>query len=411
MVIPVLILFPKFLDVPELSKILYTCTQLRNCDEEINEVEVKPDGSWRTKSEGESKAFGQWHLPDGSLQVFTHNEPKPDSSDLPQQSNKEATGIRLGIRKNHNGLWEVSKPAVSSSGNNPTNTFDPKREKPAPWSQSASVSFGDGDDSSVNEEGRRHFGFSVNGQDLDPMNLSIYSPAPAQSEDVIVLSDSEEDNLGMPWLSNHGMLPEAVDRIPFAETDDGGHDPLVDNGPGSSNVGLFGGGDDFGIPLWPQPGSGFQLFNSEANIQENNSLVCSQVNGFDSADVPVPVTEDFPTTHPNTHEHHQHDSLNQSRIALSRAEVNGSQVNNPLGFAGDDPSLQIFLPVTESAGMIQPELTQEVDLGNGIPTDDWISLRLGGDDGDHHAQASRHQFGSSDGRKDSLADTGNFFFL
>lgn len=38
--------------------------QLRTCGEKVAEVEIKPDGSWGTKADGD---VGHWYLPDGSL--------------------------------------------------------------------------------------------------------------------------------------------------------------------------------------------------------------------------------------------------------------------------------------------------------------------------------------------------------
>ncbi|XP_075105369.1 LOW QUALITY PROTEIN: uncharacterized protein LOC107763176 [Nicotiana tabacum] len=39
-------------------------SQLRTCGEKVAEVEIKPDGSWRTKADGD---LGHWHLPVGSV--------------------------------------------------------------------------------------------------------------------------------------------------------------------------------------------------------------------------------------------------------------------------------------------------------------------------------------------------------
>ncbi|KAJ6803556.1 E3 SUMO-protein ligase SIZ1-like isoform X2 [Iris pallida] len=37
---------------------------MQNCGEDANEVDVKPDGCWRAKSEGGCKDLAKWHLPD-----------------------------------------------------------------------------------------------------------------------------------------------------------------------------------------------------------------------------------------------------------------------------------------------------------------------------------------------------------
>ncbi|KAM0045138.1 putative chromatin regulator PHD family [Helianthus debilis subsp. tardiflorus] len=48
-------------------------TKMRNCGEDVTEIEVKPDGCWRVKAEKHDLKslgqLGQWHLPDGTLFV------------------------------------------------------------------------------------------------------------------------------------------------------------------------------------------------------------------------------------------------------------------------------------------------------------------------------------------------------
>lgn len=46
--------------------------QMRHCDGELTEIEMKPDGSWRVKFKNDSERrelgeLSQWHVPDGSL--------------------------------------------------------------------------------------------------------------------------------------------------------------------------------------------------------------------------------------------------------------------------------------------------------------------------------------------------------
>ncbi|XP_078434735.1 DNA-binding protein with MIZ/SP-RING zinc finger, PHD-finger and SAP domain-containing protein isoform X2 [Wolffia australiana] len=330
-------------------------SQLRNCEEDISEVEVKPDGSWRAKAEGELKALGQWHLPDGSVQVFSHIEPELDSPAIAQQSSKqESTGLKLGIRKNPNGTWEVSRPSgtpPSSSGNT-----TPAKPRPFAVSTATAASFCDGEVSSVD----------LSASAATQKSFHAYSP-PQTADDVIILSDSEEDNVAALGEAMHRYdITTAGGTIPFAEADP----------PATSCLGLFGGEEEYEIPLWPhQTGPGFQLFDSDANSQDFSAA--GHLGGGNGRD----------------------QQMRQHEVVL----------NNPLGFAGDDPSLQIFLP-TQPAGAGQPALGQEMGLGPAMPTDDWISLRLGGADGDRHLEpattsASLTPFSAADRRMDTLADT------
>ena len=57
---------------------------------------------------------------------------------------------------------------------------------------------------------------------------------------------------------------------------------------------------------------------------------CPQVNGFDSANLPAPATEDFPAAHLDIYEHHQHDALNQIKDGF----VGGGSQREP----GEQPS-------------------------------------------------------------------------
>ena len=40
---------------------------MRNCSEDVNELDVKPDGSWRVKGDAATRELSQWHMPDGTL--------------------------------------------------------------------------------------------------------------------------------------------------------------------------------------------------------------------------------------------------------------------------------------------------------------------------------------------------------
>ncbi|KAG0464720.1 hypothetical protein HPP92_018884 [Vanilla planifolia] len=87
---------------------------MKNCGEDVNEIDVKPDGSWRAKISGDFKDLLQWHMPDGTLCVGTDVESKPNlefSSQIKQEVISEGyTSLKLGIRKNNNGDWVLNKP-------------------------------------------------------------------------------------------------------------------------------------------------------------------------------------------------------------------------------------------------------------------------------------------------------------
>ncbi|KAJ4725993.1 E3 SUMO-protein ligase SIZ1 [Melia azedarach] len=189
-------------------------SKMRNCGEDITEIEVKPDGSWRVKTRSESERrevvdLAFWHFPDGSLCAPTGGEDKPKveiSKQVKQEGVSEGhVGLKLGIRKNRNGLWEVSKPEDmnTSSGNRLQERFEIHEPKVIPMSSSATGSGRDGEDPSVNQDGGGTFDFANNGIELDSMSLNVdpmygfadKNPSAAVGNaEVIVLSDSEDEN-------------------------------------------------------------------------------------------------------------------------------------------------------------------------------------------------------------------------
>ncbi|CAN6556920.1 unnamed protein product [Malus baccata var. baccata] len=406
-------------------------SKMRYCGEDVAEIEVKPDGSWRVKTKSESDRrelgeLGQWHLPDGTLSVPTEGESIPKTEVLKQVKQEgvsEAhTGLKLGIRKNRNGFWEVSKPEDmnTSSGNRLQEQFADHELKVIPMSSSATGSGRDGEDASVNQDGGGNFDFSTNnGIEMDSLSLNVDSAygfsgqnpsAPVGDAEVIVLSDSDDDIMPSGTIYMNDRTDATGLGFPVAPSgiaDSYGEDHTLGTG-GNSCLGLFGNDDEF-IPLWPlapgtQSGAGFQLFTSEADVPDtlgglqHSSINCStSMNGY--------------TLAPETTMGSATLGLDSS-VARSDVDMNGGLVDNPMAFPGDDPSLQIFLPTRPSDASVHSDLRDQADMSNGVHTDDWISLRLGGDaSGINGAPASpnglnsRMPMPSREGAMDSLADT------
>lgn len=406
---------------------------MRSCGEDISEIEVKPDGSWRarSKSENERRELGdlaEWHSPDGNLCGSGNVEVKPKAETSkhikPEGASEGHTGLKLGIRKNRNGVWEVSKPEDmnTSSGSRFQERFEDHEQKIIPMSSSAIECGKDGEDPSVNEDGVGHYDFTNNGIELDSMPLNIDSayefseqnPSATGDAEIIVLSDSDEENEILISSStayknnknddagglNFPMAPPGISHS-YSE------DPSL--GP-AGNLGLFASTDEFDMPLWSLPpgtqeGQGFQLFsNIDADVSDalvdlpRNSLNCaSSMNGYAMA----PETTMVSTT-----------LARVPSIGQPDMDINDTLVDNTL-FGGEDPSLQIFLPTRPSGASVQSDLRDQADVSNGIRTDDWISLRLGGGASGGHGDSStmnglnsRQQIPSRDCAMDSLADTG-----
>ncbi|KAI3823243.1 hypothetical protein L1987_04676 [Smallanthus sonchifolius] len=391
-------------------------TKLQNCGEDVTEVEAKPNGSWRVKAESDQKnlgQLGQWHLPDGTLFVPTEAEskanPKPEAlKQVKHEGGSEGhnTGLKLGIKKNKNGIWEVSKPENTrslSSGNKSSEKIVNNGHNGFPMSSSATFSGRDGEDPSINQDGGGHFGHSTtNGADFGSLSpnmdlgygfINLNPPATGGDADIIVLSDSEDENENLmpsaPAYNKYGTFS----ALPQAE------DPALIH-DGSSCLGLFNNDDDFGVPFWSLPstsqmGPGFQLFGSDNN---NHGLGGpTSMDGFTFTDEiglsPAPVDL-------------------SSSLYQSNLDINDGLIDNPLAFGHDDPSLQLFLPTRPPEAAEQVELKDQPAMSKGLTGDDWISLRLGGGGGGVNCEPaatnglnSSHPPPSQDGAKGVLADT------
>jgi len=370
---------------------------MKNCGEDVNEIDVKPDGSWRAKSECESRDLARWHLPDGSLCAAMDVEVKREH--IKQEDVSEGqTGLKLGIRKNHNGVWELSKPEDTRppTGNHVHEKFGNNFQNLMP-SSSATGSYKDGEDPSVNQDGGGNFDFSLkNVHELDSISLNFdptrdvedrIPPAPSKDAAVIVLSDSDgEDNVtmvsaqtgysapptdgtGIPFPVNHPGFGETYSEDPALRTNGTAFGPFTNDN------------DDFGMPLWHLPtyspaGPTFKLFDTDAN--ESDALVDVQLNS-------LPLLNGYGLT--------SNGAIGETSQAQdistcpSNTEVNGSLVDNPLAYGSNDPSLQIFLP-SQPADPPQADLNDHTEMTNGVGLDNWISLSLGGDGGKANSTSS-----------------------
>ncbi|CAL9058481.1 E3 SUMO-protein ligase SIZ1-like [Musa acuminata AAA Group] len=392
-------------------------SMLQSCGEDVTEIDVKPDGTWRVKNELESTDLSKWHLPDGTLCAITDADVKPHLDNLRYMNEKSPSDRRLrldlGMKPTLNGRLEDSR--LLSSESPILGRLDNHHQNLINMSSSATGSYKDGEDPSVNQDVGGTLGLSLNnGHEFDSFSLNLdptygvqeRSPAPVKDTDVIFLSDSDEDNLTLispePAYDSH---PVGNDTIPFPNHPGVSERYSENTGPetsGTSFLELFNNTDEFGIPIWPmqtcpQSGPGFQLFGTEvADVlaDTHSSLGCAPVNDYgltptndieDTCRVP-----DLSNCHTGT-------------------GMQGSLVDNPLAFANDDPSLQIFLPNQPVGVTLQDDLIDGTDLPNGINSDDWISLRLaaGGGHGDSvpsNGLTSRQQVTSKETRMDLLDD-------
>lgn len=370
---------------------------LRDCSEDVNEIDIKPDGSWRIKGDVPTRELSQWHMPDGTLCILKEdNKPGVENfNELKIEGTSDGhKSLKIGIKRK-NGIWEVSNKAddkkPSVVGNITQNNITFRTPNTFPMSSSPTGSYRDGEDTSVNQEGSMHIDLSLNnGHEFEsfPLNFGqTYNTEDTSQQqlsagDVIVLSDSDEENdtiVCPPTVYDNTTANDS--GFPFATSGAGFTGRYQeDAGVGTSGLGLLSNNaDDFEMTNWQmpysQPEQGYQFF------------------GDGTADTYVGSHNSFSIT-PNDYSLDCNVGIEEASVAhdlpvyRSNNEMHGSLVDNPLAFGGDDPSLQIFLPSQPSSAPLQEEPSERVNASNGVQSDDWISLTLAAGGGGNEEPAT-----------------------
>lgn len=379
-------------------------------------IEVKPNGSWRAKAEGDRRIIGdlgRWHLPDGTLieSQDIESNPKPEIlKHVIQEGGSENCGLKVGL-KNRNGLWKINKPEDMQTfpyGDAVRENLENHIQDIIPMSSSATGSGKVGEDSSVNQNGDVNFDFPTNGFELEtisPNCVPAYGcndrnpPAPASDAEVIVLSDSDEENgpfISPATIYNNNHTDASI--VSFAGRPKGISNSCHDNqalvNDGNSCLGLFNANaDEFGMNMWHLPtvnqgAPGFQLFGADIH---QGSLNCASSSGYSlAADTGIRSCTLLP----------------ESSVGCSNVESNDGLVNNTVLCNGIEGSLHIFLPLPLDAS-VEADVTHQPGVSSGIQAEDWVSLRLGagGDSAVANGLSSGKPLQSKDPSLDALADT------
>ncbi|WMV32521.1 hypothetical protein MTR67_025906 [Solanum verrucosum] len=392
-------------------------SQLQTCGEEVSEIEVKPNGSWRAKAEGDRRSIGdlgRWHLPDGTLIESQDIESKPKPGILKhviQEGGSESCGLKVGLKKNRNGLWEINKPEDMQTfpqGDGVRENVENHVQNIIPMSSSATVSGKEGEDPSVNQDGLVNFDFPTNGFELETISPNFAPaygcndrnpPAPARGAEVIVLSDSDEEN--EPFISSASIYNNNHTNAPvvsFAGRPKGISASCHDNrtlvNDGNSCLGLFNANDnEFVMNMWPLPtvnqeGPSFQLFGSAMHQGSINRA--SSTNGYSlAADTGIGSCTLLP----------------ESSVDHMNAVMNDGLNNNTVLCDGIQGSLHIFLPLPLNVS-VEADVRQP-GVSTGVHTEDWVSLRLGAGGGSAVANGlnSGKPLQTKDSSLNALADT------
>ncbi|KAL9402626.1 hypothetical protein Peur_006475 [Populus x canadensis] len=364
-------------------------TMMGHCEEDITEIEVKPDGSWTAKTEVEIGDLGQWHFPDGSLCAFMDEVTScyEISRQIEKGDGLKAHGSpEIRIKSNLGGMMQGRKHqlAFCSSKNQIEGNFVNQGQRTKTMSSSTTGSSKYEEDPSINQDYSGHVEISPSNVNeinsichyFDPtLAINSGSFVPSGNADIIVLSDSDEENVNL-------VPPQTVyDTCPV----DGSCSSLVAN-PGIADsyledLALDAGADscfdlfdtglnDVGMSSWSfssgtQAGAHFQLFNTDSDVSdafidlEHSSISCAApMNGSTLASTPT-ITSGG--------------EVPDSLACDANVDMDVGLVDNPMRFVSEDPSLQTFLPTQP----VQPDLVHQPPVSNPVPTEDWISLRLG----------------------------------
>ncbi|KAL6597535.1 hypothetical protein ACP70R_046975 [Stipagrostis hirtigluma subsp. patula] len=343
-----------------------TSLGIQSCGDDTTEIDVKPDGSWRVKGGAQLKDLTQWHLPDGTLCVVTDTRTKPEMSivnhEVKEEPLSEDTGCRLklGIRKNSNGQWEISKRGDTDLM--PISDTDDARqcENKNCITLKSSIDHGDMEDGSYNSEpGKSDHPMSlVHDLDSSPTDENVAS-AP-QEQDIIVLSDSDDDIVTV-------LSPGAMN----CHSASGTEDPFPPNLPKTSGIckeqpdgcsnettflALNEGFGDLGLSFWecpltPQDDRTYQLFDPGTLVMDNTGEM-----------------QNHPVNHQSEHE------------PVSGVDLGVTAVVENLQEDGHDDVLQIGTSSEGDGGVSQANLYEHSQTCHDGHSDNLASLNLSGAD-------------------------------
>ncbi|KAF7043239.1 hypothetical protein CFC21_052627 [Triticum aestivum] len=220
---------------------------IKSCGDDISEIDVKPDGSWRAKGGAELKDLMQWHLPDGTLCMSTGTGPKPNMGVVKQEIKEESlpenkgSRLKLGIRRNNNGKWEISKKGDVNL--KPTSYNDQSRD----FENGKCVTH----TSNTNHEDAKGGSYNSEPGQSDHPTSSVYdlNSSPGDEHVPIVLSDTDDENATVlsPSTVNCGAANDTGYEFPPPNPLD------TSGGPDETSFFLNENFDDLGLSFWEYP--------------------------------------------------------------------------------------------------------------------------------------------------------------
>ncbi|XP_072151478.1 E3 SUMO-protein ligase SIZ2-like [Setaria viridis] len=278
----------------------------KSCGDDTSEIDVKPDGSWRVKGRAELKDLTQWHLPDGTLCVSADTAAKPKmcivKHEVKEEPYSEEVGwrLKLGIRKNSNGQWEISKRGDSDLVLSSDNYQARHMENKNCINLTFSTDDTDNADEVYNSEPAKNDYPMTHVHDLDSSTSDKNAPPPSMEQDVIVLSDSDDDAVTVlsPSTVKCGSAHDTGNLFaPNPPETSGACGEQLGGCPNETSfLALKEGFDDLGLSFWERPLSPrddptYQMFDPGTRVTDNPVEVDEPVHGGDLAVAANPLED------------------------------------------------------------------------------------------------------------------------
>ncbi|THG23176.1 hypothetical protein TEA_019271 [Camellia sinensis var. sinensis] len=282
---------------------------VKYCGDDTIEIDVKPDGSWRAKNVYQFKKLEQWHLPDEIIYVST-----------PEDGSTCVSMIELDGIGNFN---------LSANNGHEINTVP-------------------------------------NNFDATTGTMNRYTCPSLGGLDVIVLSDSEEENANFTYPET-ASITQAMKNgghsfsVPSGTSNVYPEDPALDHG---NDIEIY----DQAFASGTRAGSQFQLFHID-NVSD--ALIDSDYTPVTSA----PPIDGYALTSNCTIDPSR--ELVDSSVCHSDTEINDILVSNPMAFIYADPPQLFILPTQPPCMSVQCDLGNKPQTSNGFRGENLTSFGLG----------------------------------
>ncbi|KAK3004828.1 hypothetical protein RJ639_019492 [Escallonia herrerae] len=236
---------------------------MQDCGQDINEIDVKPDGSWRIKNGYRCMDLGQWHLPDGSPNVSAPEVDQNGSAEVKVCRSQDMQTLKCEYLEEENSENYGPEVITMSSGSSENVLNDGRGNINHRCSKHFDVSAINGD--KINS---RSYNFDKTSENANRSSSRSFVDA-----DVVILSDSEEENVNF-------VLPRTVSQtcplergISYSFLDIFPEDMPLVAGTTSSLDPTENSGKEFkmrhqSFPYGTQTDTGFQLFGNAADFSD-----------------------------------------------------------------------------------------------------------------------------------------------